>query len=65
MRYAKLIQEAGADALELNVYFVAADPDETGDQVENRYFDLVTEVRKSITIPLAVKIGPFFSSLPS
>lgn len=65
VRYAKLIQEAGADALELNVYFVATDPDETGAQVEQRYLDLVSEVRKSISIPLAVKIGPFFSSMPS
>jgi dihydroorotate dehydrogenase (fumarate) len=65
LRYAKLIQEAGADALELNVYFVATDPDEPSERVEARYVDLVTEVKKAITIPLAVKIGPFFSSLPS
>lgn len=63
VRYAKLIQDAGADALELNVYFVAADPDESGWQVERRYLDLVSAVRDSVTIPLAVKIGPFFSSM--
>jgi dihydroorotate dehydrogenase (fumarate) len=63
IRYAKLIQDAGADALELNVYYVAADPGETGEQVERRYLDLVAEVRSSVSIPLAVKIGPFFSSL--
>jgi dihydroorotate dehydrogenase (fumarate) len=63
VRYAKLIQDAGADALELNVYFVAADPEMTGEQVERRYVDLVSEVRSSVTIPLAVKVGPFFSSM--
>jgi dihydroorotate dehydrogenase (fumarate) len=63
IRYAKLIQDAGADALELNVYFIAADPDESGWQVERRYLDLVSAVRDSVSIPLAVKIGPYFSSL--
>ena len=63
IRYAKLIQDAGADALELNVYFIAADPDESGTQVEQRYLDLVSAVRESVTIPLAVKIGPYFSSM--
>ena len=60
---AKRLQEAGADALELNVYFIAADPDEPGEAVEQRYLDLVGAVRAEITIPLAVKIGPFFSSV--
>lgn len=63
IRYARSIQEAGADALELNVYFVASDPQESGADVERRYLDLVRSVRDSITIPLAVKIGPFFSSM--
>lgn len=62
-RYAKRIQEAGADALELNVYFIAAEPDEPGEAVERRYLDLVEAVRAEVTIPLAVKIGPFFSSV--
>jgi dihydroorotate dehydrogenase (fumarate) len=61
--HARRIQEAGADGIELNVYFVAADPDETGDAVEQRYVELVEAVRAEITIPLAVKIGPFFSSV--
>jgi len=61
--HAKLIQDAGAAALELNVYFVAADPDETGDAVEARTIDLVEAVRAEISIPLAVKIGPFYSSV--
>jgi dihydroorotate dehydrogenase (fumarate) len=62
IRYAKLIEQAGADALELNVYFIPADVDMPGDEVEARYLDLVTSVKKSISIPLAVKIGPYFSS---
>ena len=61
--HAKRIQEAGADALELNVYFIAADPEETSDAVEERYVELVEAVRAEITIPLAVKMGPFFSSV--
>jgi Dihydroorotate dehydrogenase len=60
---AKRLQDAGADALELNVYFIAADPDETSDDVELRYVKLVESVRAEITIPLAVKVGPFFSSV--
>lgn len=60
---ARRMQEAGADALELNVYFLAADPDETADDVEMRYVKLVEAVRGEISIPLAVKIGPFFSSI--
>lgn len=63
LAHAKRIQEAGADALELNVYFIAADPEETADAVEERYVELVEAVRAEITIPLAVKIGPFFSSV--
>jgi dihydroorotate dehydrogenase (fumarate) len=63
LAHAKRIQEAGADALELNVYFIAANPDETSDHVEERYIELVQAVRAEITIPLAVKIGPFFSSV--
>jgi dihydroorotate dehydrogenase (fumarate) len=63
IRYAKLIENAGADALELNVYLIAADPAETGDQVERRYLELVGEVRESVSLPIAVKIGPYFSSM--
>jgi dihydroorotate dehydrogenase (fumarate) len=63
LRHAKRIEEAGAAALELNVYFIAADPDETADAVEQRYIDLVEAVRAEVRIPLAVKIGPFFSSV--
>jgi len=63
VRYAKMMQDAGADALELNVYFVAADLEMTGRDVEARYLDLVSEVRQSISIPLAVKVGPYFSAM--
>lgn len=60
--YARLIQDAGADALELNVYYVATDPDEAGTAVENRTLDILTAVRESVTIPVATKLSPFFSS---
>ena len=60
---ARRMQEAGADAVELNVYFIAADPDETSDEVEMRYVKLVEAVRAEVTVPLAVKVGPFFSSI--
>ena len=62
---AALMQEAGADALELNVYFLPTRPEQTAETVENLYLDLVSAIRDAITIPLAVKIGPFFSSLPN
>lgn len=60
--HASLIQQAGADALELNVYYVATDPDEPGIAVEQRTFDILQAVMESVTIPVAVKLSPFFSS---
>jgi dihydroorotate dehydrogenase (fumarate) len=63
IRYAKMIQDAGADALELNIYLVATDPEQSGADVEKRYLDLVQAVKDSISIPMAVKLGPFFSSM--
>ena len=63
VRYARLIQEAGADALELNVYFVATDPRDAPREVEERYLELVRAVREVVTIPVAVKVGPYFSSM--
>jgi len=65
IRYAKAIEEAGADALELNIYFVPTDPDMTAADVEQRYVDLVADVRQSVSIPLAVKLGQNFTSLPN
>jgi dihydroorotate dehydrogenase (fumarate) len=63
LRYASLIEEAGADALELNIYLIAADPHETGAQIEQQYVDLVEAVRAEVKIPVAVKVGPHFSSI--
>ena len=60
--HARLIQEAGADALELNVYYVATDPDEPGLTVEKRTLDILEAVKESVTIPISVKLSPFFSS---
>ena len=61
--YASKLQEAGASAVELNVYFVAADVNETAEQVEQRYLEIVESVKASVSVPLAVKVGPFFSSM--
>ncbi|HEX9780520.1 MAG TPA: dihydroorotate dehydrogenase-like protein [bacterium] len=61
--YAKRIQEAGADALELNVYFIPTNPDTSGADVEAMYVQLVRDVAASIDIPVAVKLSPFFSAL--
>ncbi|MCK5618393.1 MAG: dihydroorotate dehydrogenase-like protein [Candidatus Krumholzibacteria bacterium] len=61
--YAKRIQEAGADALELNIYYLATETEMPGTEVEKMYVDVVSDVKKSVTIPVAVKIGPFFSSM--
>jgi dihydroorotate dehydrogenase (fumarate) len=60
--YAGRLQEAGAQALELNIYLIPTDPYATGTDIEKRYLDLVSAVRAEVTIPLAVKIGPYFSS---
>jgi dihydroorotate dehydrogenase (fumarate) len=61
--YAKKIEEAGADALELNIYYVPTDPGMSGAQVEDMYVDLVRDVRESVRIPVAVKLGHAFSAL--
>lgn len=62
VEYARLIEQAGADALELNVYFVATDPQETGFATEMRILDVVGSVAECVNIPLAVKLSPFYSS---
>jgi dihydroorotate dehydrogenase (fumarate) len=62
LRYAKLMEEAGADALELNVYEVPTNPERSGAQVEVDVVDLVREVAGSIRIPTAVKLSPFYSA---
>jgi dihydroorotate dehydrogenase (fumarate) len=61
--YAKLMQEAGANALELNVYQLATDPDESGDSIEARTIEMVRAVRGAVRVPLAVKLSPFYTAL--
>ena len=63
LRYARLIEDAGADALELNLYEIAADIKISGREIEDAEVDLVSQVKESISIPLAVKIGPYYSAL--
>lgn len=63
--YARRIEAAGADALELNVYFVVTDPNVTAADVEQRYVDLVAAVRQKVAIPVAVKLAPYFTALPN
>ena len=65
VRYARLMQDAGADAIELNMYYLSADPDLSGQELEDNYIDLVSEVKAAISIPLAVKLSPFITSLPN
>lgn len=62
VEYARAVQEAGADALELNLYFVPADVDRSGAEVEQDYVELVTAIRQHTALPLALKLSPFFSS---
>jgi len=63
LEYAKLIEQAGADALELNVYYVAASWEEDGRAVEDRVLGVVRAVKQMLHIPLAVKLSPYYSSL--
>jgi dihydroorotate dehydrogenase (fumarate) len=63
LRYARQMEQAGADALELNIYHISVDPDVPGDQVEQRYVDLIKAVKAEVRIPVAVKLGPYFSSM--
>src|SRR6516225_3357021 len=61
--YAKLIEEAGASGLELNVYFIPTDLSLSGREVEQRYVDILHQIRQAVKIPIAIKIGPYFSSM--
>jgi dihydroorotate dehydrogenase (fumarate) len=63
IRYAKLMQDAGANALELNVYYLATKADETGEEVEQRTIDILKAVKQAVSIPVAIKLSPFFSSM--
>ncbi len=65
VQYAKAIEEAGADALELNLYYLPTDPALSSADIEANYLTLVKDVRAQIRIPLAVKLSPFFTALPN
>ena len=60
--YARLLQDAGAAAIELNIYYLAGDPSTPGRDVEQRYVDVLQRVKDAVTVPVAVKLGPYFSS---
>ncbi len=61
--YAREIEQAGADAVECNIYFLATDPRVSSSEIEQRYIDILTAVRSAVTIPVALKISPFFSNM--
>lgn len=63
VRYARLMQEAGADALELNIFLIPTDLNHSGESIESNYIEIVREVKRNLRIPLAVKLGPYFSSM--
>jgi dihydroorotate dehydrogenase (fumarate) len=63
--YARKIEEAGADALELNLYYIPTDLEMTSNDIEDMQVELVAEVKSAIKIPLAVKISPFVTSIPN
>lgn len=62
IEYAKLIEEAGADALEVNIFFIPADTVSTSVEIEKRYTDIVGAICKEVSIPVAVKLNPYFSA---
>ena len=61
--YARKVEQAGADGLELNIYYVPTDLEMTGEQVEQTYINIVSTVASSVNLPLAVKLSPFFSNM--
>ena len=63
IEYAQMIEQAGADALELNIYHIPTDVDQSSDQVEQIYIDILKSVRSEIKIPIALKLNPFFGNL--
>lgn len=65
IEYAKKIESAGADAIELNIYYLATDPDLTSRELEDRYVQLVGDVCSQVQIPIAVKLSPFITALPN
>lgn len=63
VKYAKNIQEAGADALELNIYYIPTNPDIPGSEIVNMYTDTLAAVKENVSLPVAMKISPFFTSM--
>lgn len=63
IKYAKNIEDAGADGLELNVYYIPTNPNLTGSEIENMYIDTLKAVKENVKIPVAVKLSPYFSSM--
>lgn len=63
--YARKIEQAGADALELNIYYLSLDPDATSTELEDNYTQLVADICQKVNIPVAVKLSPYFSALPN
>jgi dihydroorotate dehydrogenase (fumarate) len=63
--YAREMEQAGADGLELNIYYLPTNPNLTGAEVEQMYCDLTAVVKANLRIPVAVKLGPFFSAIPN
>jgi dihydroorotate dehydrogenase (fumarate) len=61
--FAKMIEDAGADALELNIYYIPSNLDMTGEEVEQNYIDILKQVKERVKIPVAVKLSPYFSNL--
>lgn len=60
--YAKLIEQAGADALELNIYYLGSDENENGETMVQRTIDMATAVKKGVKIPVAIKLSPYYAS---
>ena len=65
VEYGKQIEQAGADALELNVYHISTDVGVSGLEIEQLHLDILAEVKKHVSVPVAVKLSPFFSSMAS
>ncbi len=65
IKYAEKIEESGADALELNIYYIPTDPSINSEKIEENYINLVKSVKQKIRIPLAVKLSPYFTSTPN
>jgi dihydroorotate dehydrogenase (fumarate) len=63
VNYAKGMEQAGADALELNIYFIPTEPDHSAAEVEQIYLDILKAVKSAVSIPVALKLGPFFSNM--